>query len=233
MVRARESHASIRQQVENRKLLAKLSPEQEAKLKSQGASESLLKSLRSPDLVLSAAAAAEFTAATSKAPAQARATDSSARDPNVHVLNVGYGHSINLSFWGGPDYEVAFQSYRYAGEDRVQAVLIDPVCTMVDERTYLGDGRRFDRFTEDGYRSDRLTPYLGGDLKNDEISRSHFTSVSARRVTRVLEIDHRNPVRLEGVPYNLYRVYGAGGVGLYFIGVNGGSVTIAISSAAH
>src|SRR6202040_3688915 len=65
LVRAHESEASIKADVAQRKLLHALTPPQENILKSQGASDSLIQSLRNPNLVASKeeAAAAEVAAA--------------------------------------------------------------------------------------------------------------------------------------------------------------------------
>src|SRR5260370_37674976 len=64
LVRAHETEASIKQEVAQRKLLHALTPPQENILKSQGASDSLIQSLRNPNLVVSKeeAAAAEVAA---------------------------------------------------------------------------------------------------------------------------------------------------------------------------
>ena len=53
------------------------------------------------------------------------------RDSHGHVtvFDVAFGHPINLSQWGGLDYEIAFYSYRFAGEDHIQPALIDKVGT--------------------------------------------------------------------------------------------------------
>jgi hypothetical protein len=46
--------------------------------------------------------------------------------------------------------------------------------------------------------------------------------------TRGLRIDRRNPVRVPGSPYNLYPVYAAGGVSLYYISSTTDSVKLAV-----
>ena len=240
LVRARESEPSILSQVSERKLAQKLTTEQENKLKSQGARESLVKALRNSNVILSEAEASTYQAEREQRQ-KARQTTAVGRPDTSHpsapaervrVFNVVDGHAINLSFWGGPDCEIAFQSYRYAAEDRIQAVMIDPVRTVTEERTYLGAGRHYDRFTGDGYRSSRFTPYLGGLLKDDEnFVHSHYLSISSARATRELPIDYQNPVQMPGLPYTLYRVYGAGRVALYFIRASAGSVTLAVVPA--
>jgi len=60
LVRMRETDASISAQVSERRLLRALAPEQEAALKKQGVSETLLKTLRDPKLVVDEAEAAAF-----------------------------------------------------------------------------------------------------------------------------------------------------------------------------
>src|SRR4029077_14097497 len=53
LFRAHESEASIKQEVAQRKLLHALTPPQEKIINSQGASDSLIQSLRTPNLVVS------------------------------------------------------------------------------------------------------------------------------------------------------------------------------------
>jgi hypothetical protein len=60
LVRIRESDASIASQVSERRLLRSLAPEQEAALKKQGVSETLIQTLRDPKLVVDGAEAAAF-----------------------------------------------------------------------------------------------------------------------------------------------------------------------------
>ena len=52
-VRARETDQSIVHEVSQRKLARALTPQQEATLKAQGASDSLVQSLRSPNVIAS------------------------------------------------------------------------------------------------------------------------------------------------------------------------------------
>lgn len=60
LVRMHETEPSITQQLSQRRLLRALTPEQEAKLKADGASESLLQTLRQPATVLPLAEAVAF-----------------------------------------------------------------------------------------------------------------------------------------------------------------------------
>ena len=55
LVRARESEASIRQEVSRRKLVRSLTPQQEGILKSQGARDALVQALRTPANILAPA----------------------------------------------------------------------------------------------------------------------------------------------------------------------------------
>ena len=122
MVRMHESETSIKNEVAERKLLHGLTQPQEGILKSQGASDSLIKSLRDSNLIVSKdeAAAAESAAA----------RESSAPSADIHpgghrrhvmVFDVAFGHPINLSQWGGLDYQIASLRWRRshsAGSDR-------------------------------------------------------------------------------------------------------------------
>src|SRR5436189_2966146 len=53
LVRAHENESSIKEEVSRRKLMHALTPQQESTLKAQGASDSLLQSLRNSNLVAS------------------------------------------------------------------------------------------------------------------------------------------------------------------------------------
>ena len=57
---------------------------------------------------------------------------------NLHIFEVSAGHPVNLSQWGGPDCEFAFNIYRFAGEDIVEPVIVDTVRTYTDVATYIG-----------------------------------------------------------------------------------------------
>jgi hypothetical protein len=152
-------------------------------------------------------------------------------------MNVAFGRSINLSQWGGSDYEIAFYSYRVAGEDYIQPAMIDPVRTGTDvSRTIplLSEDETFtrDRFPTNETRNWRFTPYDSrGDLRDNRFNFSDSVAVSSRSFSRPLYIDWDNPVRIDGQPYNFFPVYGAGGVSLYFIGkASDRSATVAIVS---
>src|ERR1700730_11812400 len=121
MVRMHEPESDIQSDVAGRKLLHGLTQPQEGILKSQGASDSLIKSLR--DSTLDAwkeeAAAAESAAARESSGPSAE-IHPGGHHRHVMVFDVAFGHPINLSQWGGLDYEIAFYSYRFAGEDHIQ-----------------------------------------------------------------------------------------------------------------
>src|SRR2546423_14457120 len=106
-VRAKETDKSILNEVKERKLAKALTPQQESTLKSQGASDSLIQSLRSSALIASSTdiAATETKAPAPKiAPAPDFDRDSAEDNLQVFVFDVTAGHPINLSQWGGPEY---------------------------------------------------------------------------------------------------------------------------------
>jgi hypothetical protein len=231
-VRARETDAAIVSEVSQRKLARTLTPQQEATLKSQGASDSLVQSLRKPALLATPAelAASEAKSQPTKAP-QSQAAESDSAANNVEIFEVSAGHPINLSEWGGPDYEFTFNVWRFAGEDIVEPTLIDPVGTYTDVATYIGLLGPSFRTGPPHFRSHRSTPYPGGDLKDDSYLIGGYTSAVAHSTSRGMSIDRRNPVFIKGMPYTLYPVYAARGVSLYYIGHTCNSVKLAINTA--
>lgn len=243
LVRAREPESSIVKDVSQRKLLHALTPDQEAILKKQGASSSLLQSLRNSNLVVSKEEAAVFEAARdqqAKAKA-ARASNEWDAAENVHVFDVALGHPINLSQWGGYDYELAFYAYRTAGEDIVEPVYIDPIRTVTSVARSITNKSEDEAFAHDAYRRQRFmpydndvhrfTPYDGRrDLKDDRFNFPDTVSVVSWSASRPLAIDWSSPVTIKGIPYALYPVYGAGGVSLYFISASSTSVRLAVST---
>src|ERR1700694_2705837 len=114
LVRAHETELSIIQDVSHRKLLHKLTDDQEKTLKAQGASDSLVQHLRSSNFVLPAADAAAYEAERAQIrKARETSTAQSIQSPrpeatgeNVRVFNVAFGHPINLGQWRGLDYEI-------------------------------------------------------------------------------------------------------------------------------
>jgi hypothetical protein len=248
MVRMHESETSIKNEVAERKLLHGLTQPQEGILKSQGASDSLIKSIRDSNLIVSKdeAAAAESAAA----------RESSAPSADIHpgghrrhvmVFDVAFGHPINLSQWGGLDYEIAFYSYRFAGEDHIQPALIDNLGTRTVVSPIIPTGGlsanepfTSDWFPTNGVRNWRFTPYNGHDYDNRGDFRDtrsinfgnnsmDSVAVSSYSVSRPIVIDWDAPVFLEGQPYTFYPVYGAGGVSLYFINASTDLAKVAVA----
>jgi len=231
-VRARETDQSIVREVSQRKLTRALTPQQEATLKSQGASDALVQSLRSPNIM---AAPAEVAASEAKSQPpripqmQEMAADSAAA--NLHIFEVSFGHPINLSQWGGPDYEFAFNLFRFAGEDYVEPVVVDTVRTYTDIATYIGPSGTDWRTAQPYFRSERFTPYLGGDLNDGSYLNGNSIAAVSRSVFRGMSIDRRNPVFIKDVPYTLYPIYGVRGVSLYYIASSSNSVKLAINTS--
>jgi len=234
-VRARQTDKSILTEVSQRKLAKPLTPQQESALKSQGASDSLVQSLRSQALVASSTevAATETKTPLSK-PAPAPQSDRDSTADNLHIFEVTAGHPINLSQWGGPDYEFAFNIYRFAGENVIEPVLIDTVRTYTDVAHYVGVLGTGPRTEVPQFRgAGRLMPYLGGDLKDDAYMIGDYISVSSYSASRGMSIDRKNPVFIKGVPYALYPIYGAGSTALYYIGHGSNSVKLAVAPTLY
>ena len=158
----------------------------------------------------------------------------------IQVFDVGFGQPINLSQWGGLDYEIAFYSYRFAGEDHIQPALIDQVGTRtVVSRTIPleseSDAFAANWFPTNGVRNWRFTPYNVVDYDNRgdfrdtrSINFSDSVSVHSRSVSRPIWIDWSDPVFFDGQPYTFYPVYGAG-VSLYYINSNSYSARVAVA----
>ena len=218
LIRARESQQTIVREVAQRKLVRTLTPQQEAILKTQGANDSLIQALRSPGNVLAPADATAYEARrTSRqqpltgGARSAGASEAEEAADELHVFEVGVGHSVNLSRWGGPDYAVAFREPTRLDEGREDAVIIDNVRSFTHASTYLGGGRPDDSTTI--------------------FDRRNYLSIMDRSFTRGVRIDRKNPVFMRGVPYSLYPVYAAGGVSLYYIASNSDTVKLAVSTA--
>ncbi len=242
MVRMHESETSIKNDIAERKLLHGLTQPQEGILKSQGASDSLIKSLRDSNLVASKEeAAASESAAARESGAPSAEIHPGGHHRHVMVFDVAFGHPINLSQWGGLDYEVAFYSYRFAGEDHIQPALIDNVGTRTvayRATPFMSEGETFtsDWFPTNGVRNWRFTPYNGVDYDNRGDFRDarsiHFSdtvSVSSYNVSRPIAVDWDAPVFFDGQPYTFYPVYGGGGVSLYYINSNSYSARVAVA----
>jgi hypothetical protein len=210
LVRARESESSIVQEVSQRKLLYKLTSQQESALKSQGASDSLIRSLRNSSVVSKEEAAALEVKREekSKAVSSVRYTGKHAETAeNISVFDVAVDHPVNLSQWGGPDYEFTFSSQRWLGGNIVTANITNQAGTYTDVATYVGFGAAGWEFTP-----------------------SQYVAVVSRATNRSIPIDLQNPVRIKGVPYTLYPVYRAGGVSLYYISSTSYSVKLAVNT---
>jgi len=206
LVRAHESNPEIMQEVRTRKLLHPLSAPQVNTLRTQGASDALIRNLQDPNLALSSAEAAAFTEQSQQAPKNpAPNRHEGSLGENVHVFDVAYGHPVNLNQWGGASQEITFQLRRYAGEDVVEPVLVD---SYTSAATYRGQGRPDDSTTI--------------------FDRRDYRSVVSYDRSQPGSIDTANPVTIKGVPYLLYPVSGAGGVSLYYIGKSGDSVRLAV-----
>src|SRR5438045_3588999 len=196
-IRAKETDKSILSEVKERKLAKALTPQQESTLKAQGASDSLVQSLRSSALI---AASTDVAATEPKAVAPKTASapeldrDSAEDNLQVFVFDVTAGHPINLSQWGGPDYEFAFNIYRYAGENIVEPVLVDTVRTYTDVAHYVGALGTGPRTATQYFRCGRLIHYLGGDLKDDSLVISDYISVSSHSSSRETSTDRRHLV---------------------------------------
>ena len=243
MVRMHQSEADIKNDVADRKLLHPLTQPQESLLKSQGATESLVQSLRDSKLV---ASKEEAAAVESAAPHESKAASEEipALDHHRHVLvfDVAFGHPVNLSQWGGLDYEIAFYSYRFAGEDHIQPALIDQVGTRTVVSPLVPTGglsasETFpsDWFPTNGVRNWRFMPYNGVDYDNRgdfrdarSINFSDTVGVSSYAVSRPVAIDWNDPVFFDGQPYTFYPVYGGGGVSLYYINSTTYSARVAV-----
>jgi len=246
MVRMHESETDIKNDVAERKLLHGLTQPQEGILKSQGASDSLIQSLRNSNLVVSKeeAAAVEAAAAREAKAPTAEMTSHPGHHRHVLVFDVAFGHPINLSQWGGLDYEIAFYSYRFAGEDHIQPALIDSVGTRTVVYKSIPLESENQVFTEDwfptnGVRNWRYTPYNGaggtllngrGDFRDTRsIDFSDSVAVGSYSVSRPVAIDWNDPVFFDGQPYTFYPVYGGGGVSLYFINASSDSARVAVA----
>lgn len=222
LVRARESEPSITREVSSRKLVRPLTPQQESTLRSQGAADSLIQALRVPAVVLSGTDASAFEARQEQsrkgqksagAPRVTALSDDSESQEDLHIIEVSPGHPINLSQWGGPDYEFAFHAPTRLDEGREDAVLIDNVRTGTHVATYLGAGRPDDSTTI--------------------FDRRNYVSVMDHSFTRGLRIDRKHPVWMKGSPYTFYPVYAAGGFALYYIGGSSHSVKLAVRTSTR
>ncbi len=209
LVRAHESDSSIVQTASQRKLLRPLTSQQESTLRSQGASDSLLRSLHNPNLVLSPAEAAAYENRVAAPVSRANDTATAAGTrQNIQIIDVSVDQPLNLSAWGGPDLEFAFRAPDIVETGRSEVEMSDPNSSRVHYATYRG-------VRVPGWEP--IDP--------------HYTSIVAHNFSRPLHIDWRNPVQLNDVPYLLYPVYSVRGASLYFIGrMNDDIVRLAVVS---
>jgi len=211
LVRGKENERSIVQQVNDRKLMRKMTPDEESRLKSQGASDSLLQSLRNSNVIISQSDALLFEKATAsdyaKHGASAEGLDREVGADDVRMFNVAFERPVNLSYWGGPDLEVVFHrqpriDFGYSPDFS----LIAPAASFTHSTTYLGV---------------RVPGWYGGE--------SFYNSATAHTFARPMRLDRSNPITFKGLPYTLYPVYAAGDVALYYIGDAGAdSVRLAL-----
>ncbi len=223
-VRNHQSEAAITAELSQRKLLRPLTPAQESTLKTQGANDSLVQTLRRSDLMLAPADATAYEARRAQLQ-KPRENDEQTRDSQqVHVFNVAYGQMINLSQWGGLDYEIAFYSYRFAGEDHIEPVMIDNVRSVTEVTRpirFTSEDEAFSRdfFLTNSVRNQRYSPYdTRIDERDNRLEQNDTVSVRSNSASRRLMIDWQNPVYIHGQPYAFYPVYGAGDASLYYIG---------------
>jgi hypothetical protein len=237
MVRAGEKEAAIKDEVSRRKLAATLTSQQESTLKTQGASDSLISSLRRSTVTSKEEAAELERSTTAKSHSAAESAEPN-HPPLVDVFNVAYGQPINLSQWGGLDYEIVFYSYRSGGEDHVQPAFVNQFATRTEVSRTIPLVSESDAFTTDWYprnevRNFRFNPDdARGDMRDRRLSFSDSVAVSSYAVGRPTRIDWDNPIFIDGQPYTFYPVYGAGGVALYYIGrASDTSAMVAVVSA--
>ncbi|PZR78857.1 MAG: hypothetical protein DLM52_02210 [Chthoniobacterales bacterium] len=191
LVRAHESDSAIAQIASERTLLRPLTAQQEATLRSQGASDSLIRSLHNVALSPAEAAGAE---AAPPPPAHVSDNGVSSRSPNIHIIDVGVEQPVNLSVWGGPDMEFAFRAPEIVESDRSEVEIIDSSSRV------------------------HYATYRGVRVPGWEPIDPQYTSIVSHSFLRPLHIDWRNPIQVNDVPYLLYPVYSTRGASLYFIG---------------
>src|SRR5258708_17254443 len=243
MVRMHQSEADIKSDIAGRKLLHPLTQPQEGILKSQGASDSLIQSLRDSKLVVSKEEAAADESAAARESSAPSAEIHPGHHRHVLVFDVAFGHPVNLSQWGGLDYEIAFYSYRFAGEDHIQPALIDQIGTRTVVYKSIPLESENEVFTENWYptngaRNWRYTPYNGaggtllngrGDFRDTRsFNFSDSVAVSSRSVSRPIAVDWNDPVFFHCQPYTFSLVYVGGGASVYFISASTDSSKIAV-----
>jgi hypothetical protein len=239
LVRSHEPESSIIDDVSQRKLAHSLTSQQENILKAQGASNSLVQSLRNSNFVLSKEEAVAFETQRDQQVKAAKVLKDSSNEcdasQNIRVFDVALGHPINLSQWGGYDCEFAFYAYRFAGEDIVEPALIDNARTGTTVYRDITHETEDEAFAHDSYWHQRFKPY-DNDVRRFTLddrfnfNNNNIVSVSSLFASRSMAIDWGNPVVIKGVPYALYPVYASRGVSLYYISASSTSVRLAVST---
>jgi hypothetical protein len=227
LVRAGEPEPSITREVSQRKLAQKLSSDQETKLKAQGASDSLIQTLRNTTVVSAPAQTAPAAAVADRGRRSTRDGDSGAADDhkysrhrtqnNAEIIDVAVGEPVNLSAWGGADREFVFSRRSITDFRRMSSV-------------YETVNFPFYRSQEAELTTDEVlmvepvgsftlyATYNGVEANGWEPMPANYTSITTHNYVRPIRVGRQNPVHIAGVPYNLYPIYAAGGVALYYIG---------------
>jgi hypothetical protein len=240
LVRSHESELSIAQQVSQRKIAQKLSSEQEAKLKGQGASDSLIQTLRTSAAANPAPQSGPVATDGGRSVATRGDHESPAADErgyrhrtthnNVQIVDVGVGEPVNLSAWGGADREFVFSPRSITDFRRMTSVY-----ETVNFPFYRG--QEAELTTDEvlmvepvGSFTDFAT-YNGVTANGWEPMPANYTAVTTHNYVRPVRVNRHNPVFVAGVPYSLYPIYAAGGVSLYYVGrISEGVVRLAVIS---
>ena len=164
-------------------------------MRSQGASDSLIQLLRNSNLMASKEEAQAADALDQRKAASAANKETIPRGPHIHIFNIAYGHPINLSQWGGLDYEIAINSYRLAGEDYVEPVMVDQYRTATNVSRYVHMTSESEAFNGPGFpinevRNFRFTPYdRRDDVRDNRFNWTDTVELSSHAVGRPLRVD--------------------------------------------
>jgi hypothetical protein len=226
LVRAREPEPSITREISQRKLAQKLSADQETKLKAQGASDSLIQSLRTSAVAAASQTTAPTTAVADRGrPARGERESAAADDRgyrqrahnNVEIVDVGVGEPVNLSAWGGVDREFVFSRRSITDFRRMTSVY-----ETVNFPFYRGQEAELTTdevlMVEPVGSFAHYATYNGVEANGWEPMPANYTSITTHNYVRPIRVGRQNPIHIAGVPYNLYPIYAAGGVALYYIG---------------
>ncbi len=209
LVRMEESQASIASQIAKRKMLYPLTLEQQAELKSFGLTDANIQALQDPrNLASRAMVELKQSRDEIQKKAQQRAlevatplssSERAAKD-DFTVFDVEIGQTINLSQWGGLNNDVVFYVKAGKTSDEIFAVITDNTRIFTDASTTPVSA---------GTDSNGRVYVTGGDVT--------MTSYSPKQYLRV---NTAAPTLVQGLPFNLYSVYGGGGVELFYIGIS-------------